>query len=55
VTVSWPDRVLAVVLGLVIGIVIIVLFVFLGSEQTIDAPSIETGGATEERPDRGNR
>jgi hypothetical protein len=48
--VSWPDRVLAVVLGLVLGIVIIVLFVFLGSEQTIDAPSIEGGSTVEERP-----
>lgn len=47
---SWPDRVLAVVLGLVLGVVIIVLFVFLGSEQTIDAPSIENGKSAEERP-----
>jgi len=47
---SWPDRALALVLGLVLGIVIIVLFVFLGSEQTIDAPSLESGPAAEERP-----
>jgi uncharacterized membrane protein required for colicin V production len=50
--VSWRDRALGVVLGLVLGIVIIVLFVFLGSEQTIDAPSLENGGAVEERPGR---
>jgi hypothetical protein len=48
--VSWPDRALALILGLVLGIVIIVLFVFLGSEQTIDAPSLESGGVAEERP-----
>jgi hypothetical protein len=53
--VSWPDRALGVVLGLVLAIAIIILFVFLGSEQTIDAPTIENGGAAEERsaePDR---
>jgi hypothetical protein len=36
----WLDRVVGVVLGLVLGIGVIVVFVFEGSEQTIDAPRI---------------
>ena len=36
----WPDRVLGIVLGLAVGIGVIVVFVFEGSEDTIDAPRI---------------
>jgi NhaP-type Na+/H+ or K+/H+ antiporter len=42
-----------IALGLVLGIVIVVLFVFLGSEQTVDAPSIDHGASTsQEAPTR---
>ena len=47
---SRRDRAIAIALGLLLGIVIVVLFVFLGSEQTIDAPSVEGGGAAKQRP-----
>ena len=36
----WLDRTIGVVLGLVLGLGVIVLFVFEGSEGTIDAPRI---------------
>jgi hypothetical protein len=36
----WLDRIIGVVLGLVLGIGVIVVFVFKGSEGTIDAPRI---------------
>jgi hypothetical protein len=45
----WLDRVIGVVLGLVLGIGLIVVFVFEGSEETIDAPRIS---GTESRPQR---
>jgi hypothetical protein len=48
--VSWGDRALGIALGLVLGIAAVVLFVFLGSEETIDDPSIDRGPAPIERP-----
>jgi hypothetical protein len=42
----WLDRTVGVILGLVLGIGVIVVFVFEGSEGTIDAPRISgVGGA----------
>jgi hypothetical protein len=38
------DRAIGIVLGLVLGIAVILLFLFLGSRNTIDEPSIS--GAT---------
>jgi hypothetical protein len=35
------DRAIGIVLGLVIGILIVIAFVFLGSQETIDDPSID--------------
>ena len=35
-----PDRLLGVAFGILLGVGIIVAFVFLGSERTIDAPSL---------------
>ena len=53
---TWGDRAIGIALGLVIGIVAIILFVFLGSDDTIDAPSIDRGSQPIERqagdPDR---
>ena len=41
----WHDRVIGVVLGLILGVGIVTGFVFIYSEETIDAPSIsEEGG-----------
>lgn len=36
----WLDRIIGVALGLVLGIAVIIVFVFYGSEGTIDAPRI---------------
>jgi hypothetical protein len=49
------DRVIGIVLGLILGIAAIVLFVFLGSEETIDAPSIQNSSPPVERPAGGGR
>jgi len=40
------DRAIGVVLGIVLGLVVIILFLFLGSRSTIDAPSL-SGQATQ--------
>lgn len=47
---TWGDRAIGICLGLILGIVAVVLFVFLGSEQTIDDPQIDNGNAPIERP-----
>ena len=36
------DLLIGIALGLLVGIVAVILFVFIGSESTIDAPSLET-------------
>lgn len=38
---SRSDRLIAILLGILVGLVVLVLFVFLGSEETIDSPSID--------------
>jgi hypothetical protein len=43
--VRWHDRVIGVVVGLIVGVGIVTGFVFLYSEETIDAPSISDEGA----------
>lgn len=35
------DRVLGIMLGLVIGLAVVALFVFVLSEQAVDAPSVD--------------
>ena len=40
------DRVIGILLGILLGVGIVTAFVFLGSEQTIDAPRLEGGGKT---------
>jgi hypothetical protein len=42
------DLLLGVVLGIVAGIAIITLFVFVFSEQTVDAPQLDEGTPTEQ-------
>jgi hypothetical protein len=39
------DRAIGIALGIVLGLVVIVLFLWLGSRSTIDEPSI-SGGTT---------
>lgn len=38
---SRTDRLIGIVLGLIVGVVAVILFVFLGSGETIDAPSLD--------------
>jgi len=40
------DRAIGIALGILLGLVVIVLFLFLGSRNTIDEPSI-SGGTTQ--------
>jgi hypothetical protein len=40
------DRAIGIILGILLGIAVILLFLFLGSRSTIDAPSI-SGGPTQ--------
>jgi hypothetical protein len=41
--VSWRDRIIGIVLGVVLGIGVVVFFVFVFSERTVDAPSLSGG------------
>jgi hypothetical protein len=47
--VRWRDRVIGIVLGLILGVGIVTGFVFIYSEQTVDAPAISAGGGGEAR------
>jgi hypothetical protein len=40
---SRGDRIIGIVLGIVLGIAIVAIFVFVFSEDTVDAPSIHNG------------
>jgi hypothetical protein len=42
--VRWRDRAIGIVLGLIVGVGIVTAFVFVYSEQTVDAPSISGRG-----------
>jgi ABC-type Mn2+/Zn2+ transport system permease subunit len=41
------DRAIGIVLGIVLGIAVILLFLFLGSRNTIDEPSLSGGTPTQ--------
>ncbi|MGH2992775.1 MAG: hypothetical protein ACRDL1_04485 [Solirubrobacterales bacterium] len=43
------DRIIGVVLGILLGIAVVIIFVFYGSQDTIDAPSIDENGPPAER------
>jgi hypothetical protein len=45
----WRDRVIGVVLGLILGVGAVVVFVFVYSEQTVDAPSLSENGSSGHR------
>lgn len=40
------DRAIGIVVGLVLGLLVVALFVFVFSEDTVDAPSIDNGAQT---------
>jgi hypothetical protein len=48
--VRLSDRLIGIVVGIALGLAIIAIFVFVFSEDTIDAPSIDEGPAQTERP-----
>jgi hypothetical protein len=39
----WPDRIVGIVVGLILGVGVVAVFVFVFSEQTVDAPSLSGG------------
>ena len=41
------DRLIGIVLGILLGLAIVAIFVFVFSEDTVDAPSIDRGTPTE--------
>jgi hypothetical protein len=47
--------VLGVVLGVLLGLAIVILFVFFGSQETIDAPSIDDNPPAERRAEPSDR
>lgn len=50
---SRTDRAIGITLGLIVGLAALILFVFGGSGQSIDAPSLDsTEPATESRPSK---
>jgi hypothetical protein len=42
----WTDRLIGITVGIVLGLGVLVYFVFVHSEGTIDAPQVNTGGTT---------
>ena len=46
----WRDRVIGIVLGLILGVGIVTGFVFIYSEQTVDAPAISAEGGGGQAP-----
>lgn len=42
------DRLIGIVLGIALGIAIVAVFVFVFSEDTVDAPSIDNRAPTEQ-------
>jgi hypothetical protein len=46
--VRWHDRVIGIALGLILGVGIVTGFVFIYSEETVDAPSISSEEGTGE-------
>jgi hypothetical protein len=47
--VSARDRAIGIVLGVILGLAIVIAFVFFGSQDTIDDPSVADGGAKTEK------
>jgi hypothetical protein len=41
----WTDRIIGITIGVVLGLGVLVYFVFVHSEGTIDAPKVNSGGS----------
>jgi hypothetical protein len=57
---DWRERTIGIALGVVIGVGVVVAFVFFLSEQTVDAPSLSIDGRehsqrAQEQPKRSPR
>jgi hypothetical protein len=48
--VRFGDRLIGILLGILLGIAILLAFLFLGSQDTIDAPSLSGGEQTQTQP-----
>ena len=46
------DRLIGITIGIVLGLAIIAIFVFVFSEETVDAPSIDETTTTEQPAER---
>lgn len=44
---SRTDRIIGIVLGLIVGIVAVILFVFAGGGDSLDTPSLDSAGPGE--------
>ena len=49
---SRSDRLIGIAMGIALGLAIVAIFVFVFSEDTVDAPSIDEGTQTEQPADR---
>ena len=44
---SRTDRIIGIVLGLIVGVVAVILFVFTGGSNSLDAPSLDSANPSE--------
>ena len=44
---SRTDRIIGIVLGLIVGVVAVILFVFSGGSNSLDAPSLDSAAPSE--------
>lgn len=44
---SRTDRIVGIVLGLIVGVVAVILFVFSGGSDSLDAPSLDSAAPSE--------
>jgi hypothetical protein len=49
---SRSDRLIGITVGIALGLAIVAIFVFVFSEETVDAPSIDEGERTEQPAER---
>lgn len=43
------DRIIGILLGIALGVAIVAVFVFVFSEETVDAPSLDRAGEERQR------
>jgi hypothetical protein len=49
----WTDRIIGITIGVVLGLGVLVYFVFVHSEGTIDAPKVNSSGTEQTLPSEG--